>query len=394
MPTILNGRELASMEKSHGRGKVVECLEQVLADGRAGKPGGVMAHEFSVRDLFEHLVPDGREALRRMDPRQQVAAMEADAVDTSFFSKITGQLIYSRILEAYASPAMVFSRLIPTVPTQFIDGEKIAGLGRIGDESEVVPEGDQFPRAGFSEEYIETPSTQKRGMIVSVTREAIFADRTGLILRRAAEVGEWLAVNKEKRCCDVAIGATNNYKRNGTSVSTYQTATPWINDHSNPLVDWTDIENAELLFSNITDPNTGEPVVVGGMNLVCTPWKYRTALRVLNATEVRFGDGASSTSQTVGANPVVGAYPVASSQYMYSRLQSQLSVSAANAKEYWLLGDFAKAFGYMEVFPLTVVQAPQNSYLSFERDIVAEFKASERGVAVAMDPRYVTRNKN
>jgi hypothetical protein len=69
-----------------------------------------------------------------------------------------------------------------------------------------------YPSLGFGEDYIETPQTTKRGFIVPVTKEAIFFDRTNLILQRAAEVGEVLGLNKEKRLIDLLIGATNNYK--------------------------------------------------------------------------------------------------------------------------------------------------------------------------------------
>ena len=370
---------------------MMECLEQALERGRNGEPGGLKSDDFSIRDLFEHLVPDGREALRYMDPRYGTTpAMEAD-VDTTLFSNITGQIIYSRIMEGYNNPSNVFTSLIPTIPTNFLDGEKIPGLGHLGDQAETVNEGAQYPRDTFGEDYVETPATIKKGNIVSLTREAVFADRTGLILRRAAAIGEWLGVNKEKRLCDLAIGATNNYKRKGVSSDTYQTSTPWINDHSNPLVDWSDIENAELLFAAMVDPDTSEPIMIGAMDLVTTSFKYRTAQRIVNATEIRH---SANSIETLSSNPVQGAYGVHRSQIMYQRLQSELSVSASNSKEYSILADFKKAFAYMEVFPLTTTQAPQNSYLSFERDIVAEFKASERGVAAVINPRYAVRNKN
>jgi len=388
---ILNAKELARIATTQTVSAVAAVVMECLELGRKGEPGGIKPEEFSIRDLFEHLVPDGREAIRRFDPRNQaVSAMEAD-VDTSLFSNITGQIVYSRILEAYENESFVFSRLIPTVPTSFLDGEKIPGMSHLGDEAQTVAEGAQYPRSTFGEDYIETPATVKKGNIVSLTQEAVFADRTGLILRRAAAIGEWLGVNKEKRLVDVAIGATNNYKRKGTSSNTYQTSTPWINDHSNPLSDWTDIEEAELLFAGMTDPDTGEPIMVGAMDLVVTPYKYRTAQRILNATEVRH---TANSRETLSSNPVQGAYGVHKSAQMYQRCQSELSVSAGNSKEYSVQADFSKAFAYMEVFPLTTVQAPQNSYLSFERDIVAEWKASERGVAAVMNPRYAVRNKN
>ena len=81
-----------------------------------------------------------------------------------------------------------------------------------------------YPNLGFGEDYIETPSTTKRGFIVPVTKEAIFFDRTHLVLSRAAEVGELLGLNKEKRLVDLVIGATNNYKWKGTAYNTYQAA--------------------------------------------------------------------------------------------------------------------------------------------------------------------------
>ena len=371
--------------------QVFEEITDALARGRRGEPGGMRPNEFSLRKLFTSTVANGYEALQMLDPRNEVEATEA--VDSSFFSKITGQIIYSQIHQAYENEAFVFSRLIPNVPTPFLDGEKIPGMTRIGDEAETVGEGQQYPEAGFSDEYTETPRTDKRGLIVSVTREAIFTDRTGLILGRASEVGEWLGLNKEKRLIDVAIGATNNYKRNGTASNTYQTSTPWINDQSNELVDWNDIEASWLLLRGMTDPNTGEPIMIMGSNVVVAPAKAFTASRLLSATEVRHT--TNTNTQTLSSNPVAGlGISLDNSELFRSRVESQLSVSAANSKLYWLHGDFRKAFAYMEAFPLTTAQAPTNATLAFDRDIVARYKASERGVAAVKDPRYVIRNKN
>ena len=106
------------------------------------------------------------------------------------------------------------SKLVSTIPTR-LDGEKIPGIGRIGDEAAEVRPGMPYPSVGLGEDYIETPSTTKRGFIVPVTREAIFFDRTHLILQRAAEVGEILGLNKEKRLLDLVLGATNNYSGRG-----------------------------------------------------------------------------------------------------------------------------------------------------------------------------------
>src|SRR5690606_21718668 len=121
--------------------------------------------------------------------------------------------------------------------------------------------------------------------------------------------------------------------------------TPWINDHANELEDWTDIDAAEQLFANMVDPNTGEPILVSAKHLICTPGNMMTARRVLNATEIRSGDITSGAgNQTISANPVAGAYEIHSSVLAYHRLQTQLSLTADQAKKHWFLGDLSRAF--------------------------------------------------
>ena len=43
----------------------------------------------------------------------------------------------------------------------------------------------------------------------------------------------------------------------------------------------------------------------------------------------------------------------------------------------------------MENWPITVTQAAQNSEAEFTQDIVVRFKASERGAAAVLNPRFV-----
>jgi hypothetical protein len=204
----LKYRELKRRYDLDGAEQTVSHLSEALREGHL-KPD-----EFSIRDLAEALVPDGREWVRMLDPRSagSVSVMEAgEGVDVTAFLNITAQVIYSKIMEAYTQEAFVVSRLVETIPTR-LDGEKIPGITRVSDTIGEVSPGMPYPHLGFGEDYIETPSTTKRGFIVPVTKEAIFFDRTHLVLSRAAEVGEVLGLNKEKRLVDLVIGVTNNYK--------------------------------------------------------------------------------------------------------------------------------------------------------------------------------------
>jgi hypothetical protein len=271
-----------------------------------------------------------------------------------------------------------------------MDGEKIPGIGQIADRIEEVAPGMPYPHLGFSEDYIETPSTTKRGFIVPVTKEAIFFDRTHLVLSRAAEVGEILGLNKEKRIADIVIGATNNYKWKGTTYNTYQASTPWANSVSgNELVDWSNVDAAEQMFADILDPNTGEPVLVRGTTLLVMPAYRQAAHRIVNATQLTFTADGSPTA-TFAANPL-GNFRVHDSRLVFRRIVAT-GVAASDAKKWFFVGDFRRAFAYMENWPITVTQAPLGSEADFNNDIVLRFKASERGAAAVINPRYVVKS--
>jgi hypothetical protein len=256
-----------------------------------------------------------------------------------------------------------------------------------------------FPETGFGEDYQETPATTKRGEIISLTKETIFFDRTGLVLKRAGEIGERQATGRLKRLLKVVIGSINNYKWRGTSYNTYLTSGNWVNDAgSNELVDWTNVEKAEVLFSDMRDPDTNNPIEIPqGKELLVTPRKMHTARRIIHATEIRHGTQGGTGAdgiQTYSSNTITGYGDPIVSALFYALLQSELSVSAVNAAKYWITGGFKQAFWYMQNWPLQVVQAPPNAEAEFERDIVARWRCSERGVAAVGNPRFVVISKN
>jgi len=381
-------------------------LREALCRGSKGEPGGIRMEEFSLRRLAEECL--GYQTVNDVfDPRNEPSARQLreaeEAVDSTGFSNIMGQLLINRVMEAFQSEAFVASRLIPTVPTR-LDGEKIPGIGKIKDPTSdnasnlAVHEGMPYPHAGVSEDYIETPSTTKYGLIIPVTREAIFFDRTGLLARRCSEVGEVLGLNKEKRLLDMYCGyssGTGMYKWKGTYYETYYSSTDsgeWINHlDGNELVDWTDIDNAEDLFTNLLDPNTSEPVVLGGngMTLFVPAQLGSTGRRILNATEIR--ETTNTNTVTVSGNPLRGKnIRLEESRQLYRRMVAK-GVSASEAAATWFYGDPAKAFAYMENWPITVTQSGMDSDVAFNQDIFLRYKASERGVAAVMEPRAMVR---
>jgi hypothetical protein len=360
--------------------------------------GHVKPDDFSIRALAENLIPDGREYVSLMDPNHGGGFQEAaGAVSTTSFSNITGQILYTTVMQGFQQEAFVFTNLIPTKPTSF-DGEKIPGITGIGDQAQIVDEGKGYPLAGVSEDYIETPRTTKRGVIVPVTKEAIFFDRTGLLLDRANKVGEALGLNKEKRACDCVVDentTAHRYKWRGNVIATYNDNTgthTWDNlSASTGLVDFTDIDAMEQLLGAMLDPNTGEPIMVMADTLICNPQLVHTARAIINATMVRLQAGGFATTGDLysreSANPIGGGpfsanYNLVTSRMLPTRMATDTS---------WFLGNPKKAFAYMENWPITVVQAPPNAEAEFQRDIVVQYKASERGAYATLEPRYMAK---
>ena len=386
MPTV-NLREFIAHARKEGHRKTAENLSEALTSGEL-KP-----QELSIRALAEALVPDGSEWVRSLDPRSNFGyVQESSAVDTTSFANITGQIVYTTIMQAYEQPEFVFSRVIPDQPTQF-SGEKIAGIGQMGDKGESIGEGMPYPAVGVNEDYIETPATTKRGFKVPVTKEAIFFDRTGLVLQRAAEVGNFLGLNKEKRLIDCVIGATNNHKWKGTSYNTYQSSTPWVNVKTgNTLVDWGNVDGAEQTLYGMLDPNTGEPITIMPKHIVVNRAYLNAAIRATAPVVQSVTPGYATSGNPTESS--FGVYRAAQYSILYSPLFNARQTAASQDARYWYLGDVSKTVVYMQNWPITVTQAPANHPDEFERDVVTQFKVSERGVAAVMNPRYLIQNQN
>ena len=154
----------------------------------------------------------------------------------------------------------------------------------------------------------------------------------------------------------------------------------------NELVDWTNVDAAEQVFADILDPNTGEPVLVRANTVLVMPAYIHAAHNVFFATEIRYTRPTPEIT-TVAPNPL-RSYQVYDSRLVYRRILAA-GTAEDQAKMWWFMGDFGKAFAYMQNWPITVTQAPTNSEAEFSQDIILRFKASERGAAAVINPRYV-----
>jgi hypothetical protein len=320
---------------------------------------------------------------------------EADgAVSTTAFQNISGQIVYSKILERYKGEEWVFKDLIPEVNATILDGEKMAGLSRMGNVVGVRKEGDPYKLAGIGEDWIFTPPIPDRGVMVPVTWEAVFNDRTGQLLDYCGEVGYWAAYAEEELAIDCLIDENvtdHRYNWRGTVIASYDDNTgnhTWDNlTASNALVDWTDIDAAEQVFNGLVDPFTGTPIMIEPRHLVVYKGLEQTARRIISATEIDVATPGYATSgnptRTKVGNPYNNKYELKTSRLLASRLATDTS---------WFLGDISKYAVRMVAEPMDVVQAPSNNEDEFERRIVQKYRVNKRYAHTVVQPRAMVKS--
>lgn len=389
----LKARELLRLCEQHGESAVLSQLKESVDTSK------VSLADYSIRDLaltflgeswsnrFKQQALGGSGGFSLEEGGQEVR--------NSLFSNITGQLIFAEIRKQFAPERYVFSNLVPTIQTPFDGTETVPSITNIGDTSELVGEGQEYPSVGIGEEYFTIPAKVKRGHKLEVTEEAIYFDRTGKLVEAAAKVGEYLALKKEKDLIDVFTGQTNNYIRNGTATNTYLTAGAYVNNASGvQLQNWTDIEAAELLFADMLDPTTGEPLSelpAGESQMIVMPHLVHTAKQILGATEIR--NTAATNANFLTANSVT-PYGLVSSKLLYQRVLDTIEATPGTAQAIWWLGSIQRLLAWYENWPLAVFRQDSSSNAGFERDISMRFKARYRGVAAVREPRWMVRMEN
>lgn len=329
---------------------------------------------------------------------------EVDPVNSTVFTNISNRIILDGVKDGFADPEFIGSKMV-TEETSRRDGGRFGAIVPPYEEAKEIEEGGEYPDAKMGEDYWDLPYSKKVGQKIGITREAIAFDQTGDLIEAARRVGYNVGLAKELRTLRVVLGIWNPYSRKGVQAATFISSGPRANIvTSNDLVDYTDVETAVNKFVDMTDENTGRPIVVMPKQMLVAPHKVITARTIMNAIQVmRKSD--SGNLETTFTNPI-GDMEILSSQWALWVLQqatidkytgaapgtAYTPLDAAHAKATWWVGDFKRAYRYRTIFPLAVEQATGTD-AAFYRDIVAEFKAGERGIAWVYRPQYVVENQ-
>lgn len=360
-----------------------------------------------IGELFEHSIANGREARISWNPiygeggGSDGASMqrveESDPVGVAVFSKIMGQFAYSQVMAAYQREDYMFSAMIPVVQTPHQNGERVPGVSRLGDQSGIVAEGNEYPRAGVSQDWMDIPPTVKRGFIVEWTKELVYLNGVtqGVdvpIMQRLTDNAAELGYNRECRAIDAFIDENSTAHRYNR-LSRGQIATYGDNsgNHdfdnlqaSNALQDWTDIDNALQLLLAMLDPNTGQPIVpnLNNLSLVVTYGLLSTANYIAKMTGIEVNAGGYATSgtlfRTLTGNPLSVTFKPVASANLAMRMATDTS---------WFLGDVGRTVKCFQNWGITTTTRAGNSDPEFTRDVVGGTKVSVKDVFAVVEPR-------
>ncbi len=407
MGILMRGRDLQKMVKENGLAWTKHHIQEAF-DSKQITP-----EDFSLRDMYRGMVDGGSEMIANWERELQRGGASItesiDAVDTGAMANITGQIFYNAILDAMSLENFIGDTLVSTFQSNLQDEEKVPGIGIVADEfAGNVAEGKPYPTVGLSENFITIPAAEKKGGIIGVTKEALIADRTGLLIERMRTLGGALGIRKEKSIIDVVIGAVNPYSYKNEARLTYGDgatagqALGFINTATPALVNYSDVQDIAEIYYAILEQDTNEPLSHAPTTLICTGHLSWTASAVFTDVQVRLGNIAAAPGiQSIGTNRIPDPFRVAvtTTEYVTQRLLLAnggpggiVAGNRAAANAYWFIGNPQMAFVWKEIWPLTVIEEPTNAVVSFEQDIVLRFKASYKGVAGVKNPRFMIRS--
>lgn len=315
------------------------------------------------------------------------------------FTAVTSGLMEAAILEGWQSPDFIGSQLMPDEPSRQFEGRKSIGVSRIGDQADERQPGMPTKRVKFGERWITQPRTIENSLACEVTQEAVYLDITGQVVEEANGLGEWLGYREELRKIDAFIGVTNTYVYKDNAYNTYQTAGTWDNDFSNELLHYTDIQEAEIKFRDMTDQETGTRVMIRPNTVLVNREKLYVADMLFNpGSRVREGTNVTATFVHRDApNPIRNQYTVLESPLVYERCVAAdgLNLSATNAAKYWWLFERgARTIVSVVNWPMRTQTAVPSDKEMIDRGVVLFVKADVRQVPMWKQPRRVVRNKN
>ena len=353
--------------------------------------GKLQTSQFSLKQLYEETVDC---------PISEEASRVAEAVNTSAFPVIAKKIIHSDIIDEYNLAVGDVANLVRESQATRTDDELVAGFNAVDNTPLMRRQGMAYEETAFGEKSWKIIMADF-GRLISLTREAIYEDRTGEVLGRARDIGRAGGHHKQKMIIETIEGSPRTafeesafggavYKGSAISSANFYNASHTTldgqanaNTLANPLVDVSDIDNVYNAFDDMVD-EAGNPISIVP-NAILVPGALRsTAYKIMNSQWLNSAGTAGTVTQNL---PTYN--PIADITGGQLNVVSSVFLSSAST---WFIGDFASQLLGLNVYAPATASQGADSELAFTNQIVARFRFSYHYGLGHTDWRYIIEN--
>jgi hypothetical protein len=407
------------------KGVIVQMFNSLLGEaGNDAKKAGIMlakkiegflsspdsdknhleSKDFNFAQLAHELIPNLEDY--RGDPD---AVNVTNAVRSSQFPTISKVVIHNEILKAYQLYQEGLDDLVSEGNAQRTTEDTIAGFTE-QESLEMRLEGMAYEETNFGEKDISVRMADF-GRMISITREALYNDRTGQLLNNAKKVGEKGGQHRGKMIVQTieclprtafkeATGGSKAFVYKGTAyqysdfynASTHVTIDGRVNANlktSNPLGNYTNIQASLSLFDKMKDSQGDEIVIVPNTILVPSELEV-AAFQILNtASYVPVGPTTTGLTESGNLIPVHTANPYGQGGLASFKVKKSRYMSSTST---WYMGDFANQLIWLWVYKPATAALAASAEKAFTNNIVLTYKFSYHGGCGHSD--YVNIAKN
>lgn len=408
----MNKYEIEQFRKEHGVHGFVDALGCLLEGVKLpnGYDKRIDPFALSVGSMWEALVGSIGETL----PLRGNLA-EAGALDHTGFPTATEKLIATVMIREYDRHRGVADQLVPNSYEPRTLTERIPGFTSLDTPKNVLP-GEDYPMSTFADKfatYEEALHNKKEGIELAMTEEVVRFDQTGMILRRAQNIGRNIQIERERRTVRAILGIGKEtgtdlngvYFPSGTDTALYRASENNLRTNAAPifnhpgktadskLEDYTDLQEVLTVHAqNIKDDRqlgTTRPIA-WNPNAILTPMALAsTGANIVNATQILWNRNTAADPELRTSSP----NPLAS---MFAAFGANLPtpVSSVYADEVsstvWVMYDRESAFLRINIFPFQVFRSPAG--YGWKNDVLVSFRAREWTRVVALDHKLAVRN--
>jgi len=345
--------------------------------------------DFSIRSIFEETVGPLHEW------REAPIDVLAEAVTSSAFPEITNRIFHNAVIPEYELNVGPLGELVTEDNATKTQSEEVAGYTPMDGDLELRAETMPYMETEFGEKKVRV-YTGDFGRKISLTREAIFDDRTGQLLQRAKGVGEIAGQHRARMIMQsIEMNPRTAFNESVSRAFVYKGTTIALADfyktdhsavtgldeqvNSNTFIDPPDtvgFTNAMDLGSKMVNEN-GDEILVSLKDMIVPARLWPATWRMTASPDQP--DTTNRAWNFFGPNNSGRPFnPPMTSPFLATDY-------------YWYIGNFKRQLLWLWVWKPATATLGAGTDIAFNNQIISQFRFNYYGGVGHMDYRFILR---